>query len=180
MSRLDDQLRKAFKREQPSAKFVARVLDRVATQPAPQASWWRRLATLLEPPRLRWVAIGVTAALLLAIGAAQVTRLRHVPVKDDGQVASTLTPSTENKENAAKSLVESAAPNAPNQTPKPETIKRGAPSPNHRAATAERQKLQELKAEAEAAKEKLMLALYIASAALNDAQKAVHDDGPKP
>jgi hypothetical protein len=38
----------------------------------------------------------------------------------------------------------------------------------------------ELRTEGEAAKESLMLALSIASSALSDAQKAVHDDGLKP
>jgi hypothetical protein len=53
-------------------------------------------------------------------------------------------------------------------------------SPNHRAVLARQREERELRVEGEAAKEKLMLALSIASAALNDAQKAVHDDGLKP
>jgi len=45
---------------------------------------------------------------------------------------------------------------------------------------ARQEQERELRVEGEAAKEKLMLALSIASAALNDAQKAIHDDGLKP
>ena len=89
MSRLDDQLRDAFKREQPSADFAARVLARAAALPVPRPSWWRRLAALVEPPKLRWVAIGATAALLLAIGAVQFAKMRPVAVKDNGQIAAT-------------------------------------------------------------------------------------------
>jgi len=60
-------------------------------------------------------------------------------------------------------------------------IKRAAsPSINHRLAQDRHQQARELRAEGEAAKEQLMLALSIASTALNDAQKAVHDDGLKP
>src|SRR6185503_18947275 len=121
MSRLDDELRNAFKRQQPPADFTARVLERVARQPEPRPSLWQRLAALVEPPKMRWVAIGVTAALLIAIGAAQYSRLANRFVDNTGKLS-----------------------------------------------------------EAEAAKDKLMLALSIASSALNDAQKAVHDDGPKP
>ena len=50
MSRLDDELRKAFKREQPSADFAERMLKLVAQQPEPRMCWWRRLGALLEPP----------------------------------------------------------------------------------------------------------------------------------
>ncbi|HXI94179.1 MAG TPA: hypothetical protein VNO24_29750, partial [Blastocatellia bacterium] len=87
MSRLDDELRKAFRREQPSVDFTTRLLERVSQQPAPKAPWWHRLATLLDPPKLRWVAIGVTASLLLAIGAAQYSRLHQVVINDDGKVS---------------------------------------------------------------------------------------------
>src|SRR4030095_15424743 len=87
MSRLDDELRNAFRRESPPADFTERLLARVAQQPARQPSWWQKLALLLNPPKPRWVAIGVTASLLLAIGAAQYSRLNQVVVNDNGQIA---------------------------------------------------------------------------------------------
>jgi hypothetical protein len=179
MSRLDDELRKAFRREQPSVDFTTRLLERVAQQPAPRAPWWHRLATLLDPPKLRWVAIGVTASLLLAIGAAQYSRLHQVVINDEGKVSLAPPPPEDGDKN----------PVSPDQTndrgevmrPKPPQNKRVAyPSSNHRVALARQQQERELRVEGEAAKEKLMLALSIASAALNDAQKAVHDDGLKP
>ena len=66
MSRLDDELRKAFRREPPPVDFTTRLLERVARQPQPKARLVGQIAMLLDPPKLRWVAIGVTASLLLA------------------------------------------------------------------------------------------------------------------
>lgn len=178
MSRLDDELRKAYRREQPSVDFTARLLERVAQQPAPQPRWWQRLATLLDPPKLRWVAIGVTASLLLAIGAAQYRRLNQVVVDDSGKISG-INPAPE-----ASGTSSGADKNHSLQDPKittPKPARRNAPSTtNHRLAPARHQEDRELKAEGRAAKEQLMLALSIASAALNDAQKAVHDDGLNP
>ena len=182
MSRLDDEMRKAFRRQQPSADFTERLLERVAQQPAPKPRWWQRLALLLAPPKLRWVAIGVTASLLLAIGAAQYRRLNQVVVQDDGKVAQrSPAPQPVDQETADRksaSPVQEAAtgnPTAPRNTKRAATSSR-----NHRQALAGLQKQQELKSEGEVAKETLMFALSIASSALNEAQKAVHDDGLKP
>ncbi|HKA17129.1 MAG TPA: hypothetical protein VKN18_02330 [Blastocatellia bacterium] len=180
MSRLDDELRKAFRREQPSADFTQRLLEQVATQPLPKARWWQRLATLVEPPKLRWVAIGITASLLLAIGAAQYQRLSRVVTEENQEQAKASEP-------AAASPVTREDPdkkNAParQDAAQPATVVRqtNKPGRRHRALVASSQKVQELKAEGEAAKEKLMFALSIASSAVNDAQKAVHDDGLNP
>jgi len=185
MSRLDDELRKAFKREQPSVDFTASLLERVAQQPAPKSPWWHRLATLLDPPKLRWVAIGVTASLLLAIGAAQYSRLNQVVVNDNGKVATTVAP----PEEGIKTTEPAAAPRGSDGV-QPKAASSGATSKpprrgdsratNHRLAPARVRHERELRAEGEAAKETLMFALSIASSALNDAQKAVHDDGLKP
>ena len=182
MSRLDDELRKAYRREQPPGDFTARLLQRVARQPEPKARWWQRLAMLLEPPKLRWVAIGVTASLLLAIGAAQYRRINQPAVTDNREVAVVAPPADG---------IKPAAP--PVETPErnmsePKSVSSGAtkkPSIN-RASRSRNQRLAqhrqdpELRAEGEAAKETLMLALSIASSALSDAQKAVHDDGLRP
>ena len=179
MSRLDDELRKAYRRQQPADDFTARLLERVSQLPAPRAKWWQRLATLLDPPKLRWVAIGVTASLLLAIGAAQYRRLNQVVQIENDKVAKTELPETGKP----------TQPTAP--TPGPQTsnesipaskpmYKAGSRSASSRLATTRVRHDRELKAEGEAAKETLMLALSIASSALSDAQKAVHDDGLKP
>jgi hypothetical protein len=182
MSRLDDELRNAFRRESPPADFTERLLARVAKQPAPQLRWWQKLAMLLEPPKLRWVAVGVTASLLLAIGAAQYGRLHQVVVDDTGKVA--------RNDPAPKASSTDAVPADKNHSPQDDAIatpkagrhiKRAAPSSTiNRFTQARHQEDRDLRAEGEAAKEKLMLALSIASSALNDVQKAIHDDSLTP
>ena len=179
MSRLDDELRKAFRREQPSVDFTTRLLERVAQQPATKARWWDRLAAVLDPPKLRWVAIGVTASLLLAIGAAQYSRLHQVVINDNDQLAKAAPPSEEGNKNQVSPDQDSQRQKE--MSPKlPQSKRVVYPSPNHRAVLARQEHERELRVEGEAAKEKLMLALSIASAALNEAQKAIHDDGLKP
>ena len=61
MSRLDDALRDALRREDPGPQFTARVLAQAARVP-PKQSWWRSAAGL------RWVTAGALACLLLAGG----------------------------------------------------------------------------------------------------------------
>jgi len=178
MSRLDDELRIAFKREQPSADFAARVLERASRQPAPPESWWQRLAMLLQPPKIRWIAIGVTATLLIAFAASQYARLRQATTIDDVKVAEQTNPAASLDQKTIAPQAGSEKAMAQTQSP-PLTIKHRAAPTKLRTEPARRERQQELRAEAEAAKQKLMLALYIASATLNDAQKAVHDDAPK-
>jgi hypothetical protein len=178
MSRLDDELRKAFRREQPSADFTQRLLEQVAMQPLPKARWWQRLATLLEPPKLRWVAIGVTASLLLAIGAAQYQRLSRVVTEENSQEATgsqpaQASPATQEDLNKKNPSVRQDSLAVRPTTVLQRTVR---PAPRHRDLVAGTQKKQELKAEGEAAKEKVLFALSIASSALSDAQKAVYDD----
>jgi hypothetical protein len=183
--RLDEELRSAFRREQPSADFTMRVLERVALEPPPRLRWWQKLAMLLEPPKLRWVAIGVTASLLLAIGAMQYSRLNQDVVSDSGKVAKSDPSQGDPNKEVVKPGSDAVSQNAPIVTPKPvQNIKRAATfGRNHRLVSklmGRHEQERELRAEGEAAKEKLMLALAIASSALSDAQKAVHDDGLQP
>jgi hypothetical protein len=179
---LDDELRNAFRREQPSADFTMRVLERVSLEPPPRLRWWQRLAMLLEPPKLRWVAIGVTASLLFAIGVMQYNRLHQGMVNNGGTVAESGPSPEAGGKDSATTESNHASQNPTIAAPKPtQDTKRAAPSStNHRLALARHQEERELRAEGEAAKEKLMLALSIASSALSDAQKAVHDGGVRP
>ena len=183
--RLDEELRSAFRREQPSADFTMRLLERVSLEPPPRVRWWQRLAMLLEPPRLRWVAIGVTASLLLAIGAVEYSRLQQGVVHDSGTVAgsgSSRNDRQSDTKESAKPASDAVSQNPTIVTPKiPQNIKHAsALATNHRLVSTRLEQKRELRAEGEAAKEKLMLALAIASSALSDAQKAVHDDGVEP
>jgi len=158
-----------------------RVLERVSLEPPPRVRWWQRLAMSLEPPRLRWVAIGVTASLLLAIAAVEYSRLQQGVVNDSGTVATSSSSQGDTKE-VTRPGGDAVSQNPTIVTPKtPQNIKHAsALATNHRTVSTRHQQERELRAEGEAAKEKLMLALAIASSALSDAQKAVHDDGVEP
>jgi len=69
MSRLDDALREALRRQDPGPESTARVL-RLAAAP-PKESWWRALVSGFGPPRLRWATAAALACLLLVSGGLQ-------------------------------------------------------------------------------------------------------------
>jgi hypothetical protein len=190
MSRLDDELKIAFKREEPSPDFAARVLERINSTPAPQQilpqrisprqSFWRRLADLFPVAEPRRVAIGVAAALLVAIGAAQYMRLHRAPVEEGSKVEAVNT--TPNQVNAPPDQTSVTASNSQNVFKKVLPIKRRSANrlvqSEGRATTIAIRKQQRPSPEAEAAKERVLFALQIAGATLNDAQKAIQDSGP--
>src|SRR4051812_31734123 len=89
MSRLDDELKVAFRRKEPSMDFAARVLERINEAPAPKKNWWQSLARFFEPPKLRWVAIGVAASLLVVIATGGYRLLQQEPAEESAKVAST-------------------------------------------------------------------------------------------
>jgi hypothetical protein len=169
MSRLDDELRKAFRREIPSADFTERVLKAVAAAPAPRRKWWDELLSLLATPKVRLVAVGVAATLLIVLWATQSRRL-EVPGPDQKD---------------SRAGVEKQVTPAPNSfTPTPKEFanvdKEKDVVPQHpkhrpskpRALVSER-RLEVAKSEAEIAKEQMMLALHIASASFNEAQRMI-------
>ncbi len=67
MSRLDDGLREALRRVDPGPDFTRAVLEGAAAA-RPKESWWRRLASGMRPPLVRWAAAGLVACALLASG----------------------------------------------------------------------------------------------------------------
>ncbi|HZF41668.1 MAG TPA: hypothetical protein VE715_22810 [Blastocatellia bacterium] len=123
MNRFDDELKRAFSREEPPPDFTDRVMARVAElqkreKPRKKTDWLRRLAEFFQPPQLKWmkwVAPAAMAVLLLIAGFGV-----------------------------------------------------------HHRRENERRRLAEI-AEGEHAKEQVMLAMRIASAKLNVAQKKVHE-----
>jgi len=72
MSNLEDQLRAALRREEPPADLADRVLARLNRPSTP--SWPSRLAVLLHPPRIQWVAITVMVSILLPTATVQYRR----------------------------------------------------------------------------------------------------------
>lgn len=177
MSRLDEELKIAFKRREPSPDFTARVLERINQAPAPKPTFWQRLAAFFEIPARRWAAVGLAAAaLLVAIGVMQYGRLhQQIAQVGDGVQAVMKTPSVPiqsvepNRANSA-----SQSTNAPRATPINTTQRH-----NERRATrhlvAYKQEPRP-SPEAEAAKARVLFALQIANNTLNDAQRAIQED----
>ena len=199
MSRLDDELRIAFKREQPSMDFAARVLERINETPAPKRSWWQRLAEMFEPPKLRWIAVGVAASLLVAIGVAQYQRFQKAAVEERARIAGTDSASAPNDAVAEKadtkkdeSVAAADAVAAPDRLERIEQKRTVAPSrrrvnrgdvaraqaSNH-ARLAAAPKERPVSAEAEAAKERVIFALQIVDSTLGDAQRVIQEDSQK-
>ena len=86
MSRLDDELRKAFQRREPSDDFAERVLARIALQqvaPQPEkTSWWAPLLAYLNPfsvrkDQMRLALVGALVCLLVATVGIQRYRERQ-------------------------------------------------------------------------------------------------------
>ncbi len=175
MSRLDDELKVAFRRVEPSADFAERVMRRINNPPAAKPSLWQKLKSFFEPPVARWVAVGIATSLLVAIFASQYQRLQNVTPE------STIEPTAAQQAPGAKT--DTVAPQlgpAPSiEQTAPKTV-RHQPAGNRAALKrnllARQRKQRQLKIEAEQAKEQLFLALQIASSTLNDANKMVRGD----
>ncbi|HEX8091037.1 MAG TPA: hypothetical protein VF762_19440 [Blastocatellia bacterium] len=187
MSRLDDEMRIAFERKQAPPDFAARVLARINDAPAPRKNWWKKLAGLFEQPKLRWVAIGVAASLLVAIGVAQYSRLHESPFEQGASLART-DPGTKNDESVAAPDMAAAPDDAGDPAQRRSVVasrrhvnKRyaaRAPALNQ-PALAVAPKPQPVSAEAEAAKERVLFALQILDSTLADAQRVIQEDMPK-
>jgi hypothetical protein len=198
MSRLDDELKVAFQRQEPSADFAARVLARINEAPAPQArpTFWQRLAGVFAMPALRYAAVGAMALLLIIIGIALLRSQRTAGIENNPpQVAgSTGNPASDKPGTGStapnQSLPGKAATGKPEvgtNVPTSSTTARHQAEPSSRPVGGSRQihhhapgiaRQSPPSAEAEAAKEKVLFALQITSEALNDVQRAISDDRP--
>jgi hypothetical protein len=171
MSRLDDELRLAFRRQEPPPDFVDRVLAGVATPPVAKATWWQTFLSLLHPPRARWVAIGFATALVVIIGSLQ---YQNVQQSDGSDQTAVTTPPPE--VDPGKEIVKQPAPVAPKTVGPPKKPGRLLRSPVPSSRLAQNPKVEQERREGEAAKEQLILALHIASTTLNEAQKIIRED----
>ena len=168
MSRLDDELRKAFRRETPSADFAERVLKAVAAAPTRKRSWWDELVSLLATPKVRLVAVGVAASLLIVLWATQSRRLQSPDANKESSVAQEkqVNPALDNNTIAPNESVKGA--------PKTDVALQHRPHRRRKTDGQLSERRPEVaKSEGEIAKEQLMLALHIASASLNEAQRMV-------
>lgn len=197
MSRLDDELKSMFQRQEPSSDFADRVLARIQVEAQPKETFWQRLISFFQPNAMRW-AVAATAILLIAIiGFMQYQRL-HKNVSNTQIANGPQTPSTENQ--VAKD--ESNSPEKPDEnnikTPEnykilPDFEKKGPLVIKHQKfnqSHSQRLKYRkesvttepgpvamQPKSEGEIAKEQLLKALFIASATVNEAKKlAIGDD----
>jgi len=171
MSRLDDELRLAFRRQEPPPDFVDRVLAGVAAPPVAKATWWQTFLSLLHPPRARWVAIGFATALVVVIGSLQYQNVQQSDGSDQ-TAATTPAPGVDPREGTVKPPAP-AAPETVSPPKRPSRLRR-SPVPSSRLARNPKVELE--RREGEAAKEQLILALHIASTTLNEAQKIIRED----
>ncbi len=173
MRHLDDELRKAFGREEPSPDFVDRVMQRVTAQsPTAQAKpgWRRRFFLMFEPPLIRWAAIGAAALLLIVIGVIGYQKSRQT---DDRQATrqQEKTPAPEQQEQQPINPPEKVAP--PDKDARPRLVNR---KPKARVNQDRLIAAREERREGLEAKRKLLLALQVTSFTLNEAQRIVRED----
>lgn len=78
MSKFDDELKMALRREEPSPDFTNRVMARIqlagqapAVQPQPKVrekeDWWQKLLVFFQPPSMKWAVAGAMAIVLFAV-----------------------------------------------------------------------------------------------------------------
>jgi len=72
MSYLEDELKLALRREEPSADFADRILARL-NRPA-EPNWFERLTVLMQPPRIQWVAASLIISVLIPVAGLQYRR----------------------------------------------------------------------------------------------------------
>ena len=179
MSRLDDELRAAFRRVEPSANFAERVIGRINNPPAVKPGLWQRLKSFFELPVARWVAVGVATSLLVAAFASQYRQLQEVTPEQQAPPVTAHAPEVKTEQVAPQPP---AAPEAEKQKPpaiKDHAIKDRAIRDRaalNRNLFARHRKERQHKIEAEQAKEQILLALQIASSTLNEANKMVRGD----
>jgi len=77
MSHLEDDLRAALQREEPSADFADRVLARLEHPATPRPSWQEGLAVLMRPPRLLWVAVCLIVCVMIPFAEVQYRKQRQ-------------------------------------------------------------------------------------------------------
>ncbi|HJQ22539.1 MAG TPA: hypothetical protein VKA60_01400 [Blastocatellia bacterium] len=172
MSRLDDELKVAFQRREPSADFAARVLARLDEAPLKLAppSLWQRLADWFAVPAWRFAAAGAMALLLVVIGfvVMRAQRATNFEQATPAVIATTGNTPSVLDDGVKVPLNSAVAQSGP--------VRTGGRSPiHHHAAVA---KAPKPSAEAEAAKEKVLFALQITSDTLNEVQRAISADRP--
>jgi hypothetical protein len=84
MNPLDQELKNALKRQQPSADFTRRVMGALPSTSEPMLSWSEAIRNLFRFPALRWAAVAaMCAALVIGVLAYR----RHQQTVARGEMA---------------------------------------------------------------------------------------------
>jgi hypothetical protein len=193
MSRLDDELKLVFQRQEPSEDFAERVLARIRVDHKPKAGFWQTLVSFFQPVAFRWAVAATAIVLAAVIGFIQYQRL-HQNAVDTRQAGVSQIEPNENpvvkaqlmpQENPQSGGITKPEPKRaggdnhksdiqpvgqqksnPRLHPKLKYVKHSSVKPEEAVAKDARRK-----SEGEIAKEQLMRALFIASATVNEAKK---------
>lgn len=178
MSRLDDELKNMFQRQEPSADFAERVLAQINAEAQPKRSFWQALVSFLQLPTMRWAVAASVILLIAIIGVVQYQRLNQRAITPPQTGVETTTPSdkavareqTSPQQQDNGGITQPTGKRANNQNvnqhhqQRPKHIKETSIK-NAEAIARQR------KAASELAKEQLMKALAIASETVNEAKK---------
>ena len=86
MKRLEEELKEALRRKEPSADFTARVMAKLATPAPPRKKFFEALRRMnFHQPLLHWA--GAALAVCLLIGLAALRYQHALEVKREGEAA---------------------------------------------------------------------------------------------
>jgi hypothetical protein len=68
---LDDELKKALRRKEPSHDFESRVMRRVRSIPLSSTHWWEKAISSFRPLHWRWAAVAAMVCFGVWLGVAQ-------------------------------------------------------------------------------------------------------------
>lgn len=84
MNPLDQELKNALRRQEPSADFTRRVMAGLKSEPAPKLGWGEAIHHLFRFPALRWATVAALCASLTIGGLAY---RRHQQTVEQGEMA---------------------------------------------------------------------------------------------
>jgi hypothetical protein len=190
MNRLEEELRLAFRREPAPAGFVEKVVERVAREPVKPRSrlldrWRRALIGWFEFSRPGLRGAVAAAVILLAVGlfAFWLTRSGQRPGTSTAQETAQKQPENPTQPGTADQTGSQSTVgderNGSNRTGRNDFVhsaRRGRTHQDSKMSHAAERTQHHPSTEAEAAKERVMLALQIVSSTLGDARRSVQED----
>jgi hypothetical protein len=176
MKNLDEELRIAMRRQEPAPDFTARVLARIPSGSRPRAKTWSIFLSWFQPFRTEWMAAAIAVLAILIAGAVsyRLYRVGHEPPV----VAGAADRPVDVSEHQGVGSVANTPPSVPEELAKDEPVAAQVQNQVQRRGAVHRHKHpsggdRELLAEGKKAAEQLRLALFITSAKLGLAQKAM-------